>query len=69
MPVKCIFCGRNATPGWETCNSCDIEQQQLLEQKREAEEYADQFAREYAEKTYAEQEELKYLDDLFFGKY
>jgi hypothetical protein len=67
MAVKCIFCGGPADPGWETCGSCDIEQQQLIEQEREAERYADEYAREFAEKTYIEQDELKYLDDILFG--
>jgi hypothetical protein len=62
-----MFCGGPADPGWETCSSCDIEQQQLIEQEREEQEYADRFAREFAEKEYAQQEELKYLDDVLFG--
>lgn len=62
--ITCIFCGKKATPGWETCNDCDIEQAQLAEAEKDFEE---QYAREFAERTYAEQDELAYLDKMLFG--
>ena len=66
MPVKCMFCGKPADPGWETCGACDIEQAQLnAEEDAEAEE--ESFAREFSKNVYAEQEEINYLDSVLFG--
>jgi hypothetical protein len=44
--VECVYCGGRADPGWETCGSCDIEQQQLEE---ELEHYRAQYEKEQQE--------------------